>query len=173
MILLPYCPRCGEKSLHWDGLKKWFCTLCHYTYYHNCAGATGVLLRHKDEILLSIRNREPAKGKLDLPGGFVDPSESAEECCKREIKEELGVSLFSEKFQYLGSQPNTYTYKDISYNTLDLFYAYELDNLPDFTLATDEISEVIWLKPRAINFTEIAFESQRKFLSNYIQSLDV
>ncbi len=165
---LKFCPKCGEKTLQWDGEKKWNCTNCNYVLFHNVAGAVAVLIKCKDEILFTRRNQEPKKGKLDLAGGFVDPKESAEETCVRELFEEMQIKVNPENLKYLASLPNTYEYKNILYNTLDLFYGYEVENKFEVELEISEISETVWLKKDAINLDEIAFDSQRLFLEKYL-----
>lgn len=42
-------------------------------------------------VLLVKRGGEPFKGKLALPGGFLEPQETLEECAKRELLEETGI----------------------------------------------------------------------------------
>ena len=167
---LKFCPKCGEKTLQWDGEKKWNCTNCDYVLFHNVAGAVAVLIKCKDEILFTRRNQEPKKGKLDLAGGFVDLKESAEETCVRELFEEMQIKVNPENLQYLASLPNTYEYKNILYNTLDLFYEYEVENKFEIKLEISEISETVWLKKSAINLEDVAFDSQRVFLKKYFKS---
>lgn len=165
---LKFCPKCGEKKLLWDGEKKWNCSHCDYVLFHNVAGAVAVLIKCKDQILFTRRNQEPKKGKLDLAGGFVDPKESAEETCVRELFEELQIKVDPAELKYLASLPNTYEYKNILYNTLDLFYEYEVDNKLEVKLEISEISETVWLKKVEVNLDDIAFDSQRLFLEKYL-----
>ena len=164
---LKFCPKCGNESLNWDGEKKWNCKDCDYVLFHNVAGAVAVVIKCGDEILLTRRNQEPKKGKLDLAGGFVDPKESAEETCARELFEEMKIKIDISKLKYLASLPNIYEYKNIIYNTLDLFYEYESDEKFEVNLEISEISETVWLKIEDINPEEIAFDSQRVFLEKY------
>lgn len=165
---LPYCPRCGKPELKFSGNK--FSCGCGFALYQNTAAAVAVLLTCQDEILFTVRNQEPKIGKLDLPGGFCDPEETAEFTCKREILEELGLVLEEEKFCYLGSQPNIYPYKGIVYNTLDLFYLYELHEKPEATLELEEISDIRWISLKVLGFEELAFDSQKKFLKAYLKN---
>ena len=167
MEYLKFCPKCGNESLNWDGEKKWNCKVCDYVLFHNVAGAVAVVMKCGDEILLTRRNQEPKKGKLDLAGGFVDPKESGEETCARELFEEMKMRIDISKLKYLASLPNIYEYKNIIYNTLDLFYEYESDEKFEVNLEISEISETVWLKIQDINPDDIAFDSQRIFLEKY------
>lgn len=167
MYYLKFCPKCGNESLNWDGEKKWNCKVCDFILFHNVAGAVAVVIKCGDEILLTRRNQEPKKGKLDLAGGFVDPKESAEETCARELFEEMKMRIDITKLKYLASLPNIYEYKNIIYNTLDIFYEYESDEKFEVNLEITEISETVWLKIQDINPDDIAFDSQRIFLQKY------
>jgi ADP-ribose pyrophosphatase YjhB (NUDIX family) len=57
-------------------------------------------------LLLGRRAIEPAKGRWDIPGGFVQIDESAEEAARREVREETGLEVALRS--YLGSFPDTY-----------------------------------------------------------------
>ncbi|MBU4537474.1 MAG: NUDIX domain-containing protein [Weeksellaceae bacterium] len=164
---LKFCPKCGNQTLQWDGEKKWSCSECDYVLYHNVAGAVAVLVKCGNEILLTRRNQEPKKGKLDLAGGFVDPKESAEETCVRELYEEMKIEVEISRLKYLASLPNIYEYKNITYNTLDLFYEYEVAEKFDVNLEISEISETVWLRKEEIKLEDIAFDSQRIFFEKY------
>ena len=168
---LKFCPKCGNETLNWDGEKKWSCTHCDYVLYHNVAGAVAVLITCGDEVMLTRRNQEPGKGKLDLSGGFTDPKESAEHTCARELWEELNLKINEEKLQYLGSLPNVYLYKNIPYNTIDLFFGYEVKEKFEVKLEESEVSEIVWLRKDDIVLSEIAFDSQRAFLKKWMMDL--
>lgn len=168
---LKFCPKCGNETLNWDGEKKWSCTHCDYVLYHNVAGAVAVLITCGDEVMLTRRNQEPGKGKLDLSGGFTDPKESAEHTCARELWEELNLKIDEEKLQYLGSLPNVYLYKNIPYNTIDLFFGYEVKEKFEVKLEESEVSEIVWLRKDDIVLSEIAFDSQRAFLKKWMMDL--
>ena len=48
----------------------------------------------RDRILIARRNAEGLHGNLwEFPGGKIEPGESPEDCLRREIREELGVTL--------------------------------------------------------------------------------
>jgi ADP-ribose pyrophosphatase YjhB (NUDIX family) len=96
--------------------------------YHNIAAAVALVFTFEDKILFAVRNVDPDKGKLDLPGGFIDPEETAEEAACREIEEELGLKISRDGLQYVTTAPNHYLYKNVAYRTLDIFYEYKLDS---------------------------------------------
>ncbi|MEE1542635.1 MAG: NUDIX hydrolase, partial [Paludibacteraceae bacterium] len=56
------------------------------------------------QVLLIERGIEPYKGKWALPGGFLKMDESAEECARRELKEETGLEgAYMEQFHTFSS----------------------------------------------------------------------
>lgn len=171
MKILKYCPSCGKESLNWDGEKKWSCPECNFTLYNNVAGAVAVVIRHEDEIYLTRRNRDPKKGKLDLAGGFTDPKESAEETCKRELFEELQLDVDISNLKYVTSLPNVYQYKEIDYNTIDLFYEYTVSEKFEVNLELSEISEAVWIPLKELDLEDVAFDSQKKFFGEYLKNI--
>lgn len=114
------CPVCGGKNVI-NGSRKWNCPDCGLELYNNVASAVGLVISDSDgNVLFERRGKEPRKGCLALPGGFVDPDETAEEACLRECLEECGVKPVSLK--YICSFPNTYEFKNFTYKTCDLFF---------------------------------------------------
>lgn len=66
-----------------------------YDYPHPAVTTDIVIFTVKDndlQLLLIKRGEEPFKGEWALPGGFLQIDESLDECSKRELKEETGVS---------------------------------------------------------------------------------
>ena len=155
------CPNCGSSDTVFEDNKKFSCRECAFAYFHNVAIAVGVILEYTRKIVLIKRAKEPSKGKLDLPGGFVDPNESAEEAAIREVKEELMIDI--KELKYLGSYPNIYKYKDVLYHTCDLFFYCKIDAKPTEFNRT-EIEELILISPLEIPDDKIAFESVKRGL---------
>ena len=156
-----YCPACGSSEISFSDMKKLVCRNCSLTYYQNVAAAAAAILEYNKKVVLIKRAREPGKGKLDLPGGFVNPKESAEEALRREIEEELKIEVG--KLEYLGSYPNVYQYKGVVYYTCDLFFHSKIDAIgPEFDRT--EIEELFLVDPLKIPYDKIAFESIKKGL---------
>lgn len=118
-----YCPICGSKHFIINNFKSKRCESCGFVYYANpCAATAAFIVNDRQEMLVVRRAKEPAKGTLDLPGGFVDMYETAEEGMRREIKEETGLEV--DHIEYLFSSPNVYMYSGLGVHTIDMDYLY-------------------------------------------------
>jgi ADP-ribose pyrophosphatase YjhB (NUDIX family) len=175
-----YCPACASEKIRFEQNRVFRCPDCDFTYFHNNAAATGCIVRTNAGILFIVRGREPGKGKLDLPGGFIDAGEGAVDGLCREFIEELGINPLAPEwladkkdsgFKFFASFPNKYPYKNISYNTCDLFFYINIPNLTekDLQLEKDEISAVRFIKPEELDTEEIAFESLKKAIRVYLE----
>lgn len=91
-----YCSYCGHP---FDTHQEWprRCRRCHNVSYRNPLPVTVVLLPVEDGILVIRRNIEPGRGKLALPGGFIELPESWQEAGARELREETGISIEPEQ----------------------------------------------------------------------------
>lgn len=57
--------------------------------------AASVAIVRRVDLLLIQRNRPPSEGLWTLPGGRLEPGETAEQCAIRELKEELGLTVYA------------------------------------------------------------------------------
>ena len=166
--MFKYCPECKHSTISFVNNHYLSCAECGFLYYHNAAASVAAIIQYQDEILLTVRAKEPGLGKLDLPGGFVDHNESLEQALTREITEELTVTIKPQQFTYFTSEPNTYQYQSITYNTIDSIFTLKLDSKPQIICEPSEIKEVIWIKKSEIKLDELAFESAQKAILKYI-----
>ena len=173
------CPMCGSRKIENHSNRKWICPDCGFDLYNNVAAAVGIVIYDKNQnVLFEVRAKEPRKGFIALPGGFIDFDESAEEAVERECQEEIGAQIKGVK--YLWSAPNTYLYKNLEYKTCDLFYtaalSAEFDSIEEFikSLKAEE-SEVVELKSYRVASLDdveklpLAFESARFTLKRFVE----
>lgn len=160
--IFKFCPRCGSSEFVTSGERSLLCNACGFHYYINSAAAVACLIFNSEgKLLLTRRAVEPDKGKFDLPGGFVDPHETAEDAVKRELKEELGVNVLS--LRYLTSKANEYLFSGITVFTTDLAFRVEVDSLENLS-AYDDISSIEWVWPAEVDPSEIPMPSIRYFV---------
>ena len=187
--MFTFCPSCASGSIAFEKGKVFRCPDCGFTYYHNTAAASGCVISipggdtplpagggSGERILLLVRGKEPAMGKLDLPGGFVEPGEGVLEGLCRELREEIGWTppvppgaSLSQVYTLFASFPNVYPYKNITYNTCDLFFTVSAPGLreADLCLERAEVAAVRFIRPEAINYDDLAFESARRAMRAY------
>ncbi len=144
-----FCPKCGSKRFEENNFKSKKCMDCGFVYYFNSSAAVVLFITDEQgRLLIAKRAHEPAKGTWDLPGGFVDMYETAEEAAVRELKEETGLQI--EQPEYLFSLPNLYLYSGFEVHTLDMFFSFQLKELKVLQPA-DDVSDLFFLSPQDID----------------------
>jgi mutator protein MutT len=165
--VLKFCPRCGSGHFPATGSRSFKCADCSFNYYVNSAAAVAVLLfNEKGELLFTRRAIDPHIGKLDLPGGFIDPLETGEQAVVREIQEELGITVHS--LQYFGSFPNEYIFSGYSVFTLDLVFLAQTESLHRM-VAMDDVSSFEFYKPQDVDLEELPSVSMKNIVKEIIQ----
>ena len=155
-----YCPKCGYPDFKDNNDKSKSCNSCGFIYYFNSSAAVVAVIENiKGEILVARRAKDPAKGTLDLPGGFIDMYETAEEAVCREIKEE--TRLIVKSIQYLFSIPNIYPYSNFEVHTVDIFFKCNVDDFSELK-AQDDVSELLFISPNELNPSDFGLISVRK-----------
>lgn len=163
-----FCPLCGAAGFAEKGENARECSSCGFTYYTNPRGATvAVIVNDHDEMLVGVRQNEPAKGTLDLVGGFADLDETIEQTMCREILEESGLEVAESELHYLFSQPNTYPYSGICVKTIDFFFEIRLTGRPTLK-GMDDISTLRWVPISQLRIDDFGLISVRKGLERYL-----
>ena len=155
-----YCPVCGSPNFVTNNEKSKRCADCGFVYFFNPSGATvAVIVNDRDELLVVRRAKEPAKGTLDLPGGFLDCAETAEEGVAREVFEETGLVV--EQCDYQFSIPNIYPYSGLDVHTMDLFFLCRVQGTQE-AKAMDDAESLAWIPWEQIMPQEFGLLSVRK-----------
>jgi len=163
-----YCPRCGAAAIRAVGPKLLKCSACGFELYLNVAAAVAAcVVDGQGRMIVLVRGKEPGKGKWDLPGGFVDPGETAEDALRREVREEVGLEVTA--LRYLGSWPNVYEYMGVRYRTLDMGFACEVKEASLARPGEAEIAEVLFLSPSQIDLGRFAFRSVSAIAGRYLE----
>jgi NAD+ diphosphatase len=129
-----HCAQCGEPTRIVDGGWKRHCPACESEHFPRTDPVVIMLPHHGDRCMLGRQEAWP-KGMFSALAGFLEPGESIEEACARELDEEAGLK--ATKVRYHSSQPWPYP------SSLMIGLIAEVENdeaAPDQT----ELSEVRW-----------------------------
>ena len=165
--LFSFCPGCGKKTLIPDGIKSFSCRACEFKFYLNTAAAGIALIFNPDrQLLVTRRKNEPARDTLDLPGGFIEPDETAEQGLIREVKEELNLDVAD--LTYFCSVPNQYLYRTVLYSVTDLVFICRVADLTPLTPA-DDVSQAFFADVATIDPNEFGLHSPRVVIEKLIK----
>ena len=156
MPKLAFCPSCGAGQLAESSARRLACDRCGLVLYLNVAATASLIMRCDNQVLMTERAGEPAKGKFDFPGGFVEAGESLEAGLEREILEELNFR--PRDYRYFMSAPNRYPYRELDYELCDAYFLLELEQRPELQ-AGDDVTAFVWKNPHRIQRSEVAFDS--------------
>jgi NAD+ diphosphatase len=102
-----FCGRCGTPTGLASGERAMRCPECGLTAFPRLSPATITLVTRgpdgPDQEALLARGVQWPLPMYSCLAGFVEPGESLEDCVRREIHEEVGISV--SELRYVGSQP--------------------------------------------------------------------
>lgn len=99
-----HCAQCGQPTTK-QADNLFVCSQGHQNWVNAAPGATVYVIKG-DKVLFGVRSINPHIGKLNLPGGFLDAGETAEQAAVREVKEELDIDV--ELLDILGTYTDDY-----------------------------------------------------------------
>ena len=100
-----HCSSCGEHTDVVDGGWKRACPSCKAEHFPRTDPVVIMLAVHGDRCMLGRQEIWP-KGMFSALAGFLEPGESIEEACARELEEEAGLKTLS--VEYHSTQPWPY-----------------------------------------------------------------
>jgi NAD+ diphosphatase len=97
-----FCSVCGQPSEPADAGWKRICPSCKAEHFPRTDPVTIMLPTFRDHCLLGRQGAWP-KGRFSTLAGFLEPGESIEAGCAREVREEAGLEVL--RVRYHSSQP--------------------------------------------------------------------
>jgi NAD+ diphosphatase len=129
-----YCASCGEKTEAVEAGWKRACASCKTEHFPRTDPVAIMLAVHGDKCLLG-RGPGFRAGFISALAGFIEPGETIEEGCARELVEEAGVTMTSARI--IANQPWPFP------SQLMIGLIAEVSGF-DLNLDTDEVSQAIW-----------------------------
>lgn len=159
-----FCPKCGggldKKIIKSHEPRRLVCQACSFIFYQDPKVVAGTVFTLDGGIVLLKRGVEPELGKWVFPGGYVDRGESVAEAAIRETKEECSLDV------KLGPLLNVYSYP----RSPNVVVVYTAEVVGGTLTAADESTEAAVFAPTAVPWHELAFDSTRHALDDYIRS---
>ena len=155
-----FCPADGtrlEVPRHEGGGAR--CPLCGRSWYRSSAPAVGAAIVRDGRALVAVRAHEPEKGRLDLPGGFLEVGEHPADGLVREAREELGVEI-----EVVGGPILLATFiygADGEYGLAIGFEARIVEGEPQ---PADDVAEVRWVSAEELDSLDFAWEHDRELV---------
>ena len=142
-----FCGRCGRKLVPDLKERALRCEACGEIIYPTISPAVivGIIDKKNDRILFTKYAGRDYK-KYALVAGFAEIGETLEDTVRREVKEEVGLSV--KNIRYYKNQPWSFT------GTLLVGFFAELDGEADITLEEDELKEATWFERKNMPPTE-------------------
>lgn len=170
-MIYRFCPICGRSLVYQkkDGEEVPVCQNknCGFIFWQNSKPCVSVIIPNDEKrILITVRARDPERGKLDLPGGFLQAGEHPDDGVKREIQEELGVELAV--VDYLGFAIDRYG-PDGNY-TLNIGAIGKITS--GTPQAADDAEAIEWIDPQTIDHGRLAFTNNAHFLKLWLDRSD-
>lgn len=165
-----FCPKCGRRA-EVIGNNPFQCSNsdCAFTFYFGPVTAVGAIVTDEEGRVLFVRRaNDPCKGKLGLPGGFVDAGEPLEVALIREVFEETNLNAIA--YEYLTSFPNKYVYKGVALDVTDMFFQCGVESFEPLFARDGEATGFHLVVPSAKDLEDMAFESNRLALKMYLDS---
>ena len=152
-----FCPADGTKLGEPRASGGVSCPLCGRSWYRNSSPAVEAAIVEGDRVLVTVRGIEPEKGRMDLPGGFVEVGEPPRDALAREAREELGVEVEVEERPMLLA---VHTYgADGEYVLAIGFRARIISGEPS---PADDVAEIRWVSEDEIDALDFAWEHDRR-----------
>ena len=130
-----FCGNCGGETILAAGGAKSRCVNCEEEHFPRTNPVAIVLAVHDDACLMGRGHQFPP-GFVSALAGFVEAAETPEECAKRELFEEAGVTIDNVRYQF--SQPWPFTC------SLMMGFFADARNR-DITMDTEELAEARWI----------------------------
>lgn len=155
-----FCPACGSGLADADREGGAHCEECGRAWYRNMAPTAGAAIVKDGRALVTVRARDPEKGRLDVPGGFLGPDEHPVDGLKREVREELGIEIETEVSDCVSMVPHRYGDE----GDMVLALGFKARWVSGEAVPADDVAEIRWLSDEGLEDADFAWAHDRELL---------
>jgi ADP-ribose pyrophosphatase YjhB (NUDIX family) len=160
-----FCPACSAELGPRDEEGGATCPECGRVWYRNSSPTAGAVIVKGRQALITVRAREPEKGKIDVPGGFLHVGEHPVDGLKREVKEELGVEIEADVEDCLTMATHRYG-EDGDFVLALGFRAALVSGEPQ---ATDDVAAIRWVTDDELEVLDFAWPHDRELVRKALE----
>lgn len=124
------------------------------------APTAGAAIVKDGRALATVRARDPEKGRLDVPGGFLGPGEHPLDALKREVREELGIEIDARVEDLVSMVPHTYGDE----GDVVLALGFKARWVAGEPTPADDVAEIRWLTQDELQTADFAWPHDRELL---------
>ena len=151
-----FCSECGSdvslQAIAGDSRDRFVCNGCGKIHYRSPNVLVAAYVCVGEKVLWIKRGIPPAVGRWAMPGGFMENDETPEIAACRELREETGVSVDSDKM------PLVSVSSLLHISQTHLVFRCHLDDFPE-TTPTEEAVDFGWFDAASLPWDELAFPS--------------
>lgn len=160
-----FCPSCATRLGERDSEGGATCPGCGRVWYRNSAPTAGAVIVKGGRALVTVRAREPEKGRIDVPGGFLHAGEHPVDGVRREVKEELGIEIETDVSQCLTMAPHRYG-EDGDFVLALGFKARLVSGEPK---PTDDVAGIKWVTKEELDDIDFAWPHDRDLVRRALE----
>ncbi|MCM2130820.1 NAD(+) diphosphatase [Larsenimonas rhizosphaerae] len=156
-----YCGRCGSAMRRKQTEFAMVCPSCRLTSFPRISPCIITLVTHGRDLLLA-RSPRFAPGRFSTLAGFIEAGESVEAAVRREVMEEVGVSIG--RVRYFKSQSWPFPH-----SLMMGFYAEAASR--DITIDGVEIEAADWFSPEYLPGLPPSFSIAHSLIDNFLKGV--
>lgn len=154
-----FCPADGSKLGEPRESGGVTCPTCGRSWYRNSVPSVGAAIVRDGRALVTVRGIEPEKGKIDVPGGFLNVGEHPVEGLVREAREELGVEVEVAGDPVLLA---VHTYGEDGIYVLAIGFRVRI--VEGEPKPADDVEEILWVSEDEVDGLDFAWEHDRRLV---------
>jgi ADP-ribose pyrophosphatase YjhB (NUDIX family) len=129
------------------------------------APTAGAAIVRDGRALATLRARDPERGRFDVPGGFLKPTEHPIHGLKREVREELGIEIDADVTDCISMVPHSYGTED----DWVLALGFKVRWVSGEPAPADDVADIRWVRQGELDDLDFAWAHDRDLLRKALE----